>query len=192
MVYRVEENVSMRSLLIGYSGIKPLRKWILSLLFIPMILYFIGRHGKYSLVDSADLIIHEAGHFFFGFMGNFIQAAGGTLMQILFPSFLSWYFFQNGYRTGFQIFILWLGQNLLNISVYVADAPVRRLPLLGNGKHDWYYLLGQLNLLDRANEIATIFYFLGIVLFAIAVFIPLFVEEPTPYCNNDNRERALN
>lgn len=188
----MEENDAMPALLIGYSGIKPLKKWILSLLFIPMILYFVVRHGKYSLIDNADLIIHEAGHFFFGFMGNFIQAAGGTLMQILFPSFLSWYFFRNGYRIGFQIFIFWLGQNLLNISVYVADAPLRRLPLLGNGKHDWCYLLGQLNLLDHANEVAIVFYSLGIVMFAIAVFIPLFVEESPPSFNNDIRESAIN
>jgi len=175
----------MRSLLIGYSGLRPLKKWIISLIFLPLILYFLGRHGKYTLVDSADLIIHEAGHFFFGFLGDFIQAAGGTLMQILFPSFLSWYFFRNGYRTGFQIFIFWLGQNLLNISVYAADAPVRRLPLLGNGKHDWYYLLSQLNLLSHANEVAAVFYFLGMVMFILAVFIPLFVEEPSIYSQNE-------
>ncbi len=169
----------MSSLSFGYSGILPLKKWILSVLFLPLILYFFMRHGTYSLFDGADLIIHEAGHFFFGFMGNFMQAAGGTLMQILFPSFLSWYFFRNGYRPGFQIFIFWLGQNMLNISVYVADAQVRRLPLLGNGKHDWHYLLTQLNILDLTAEVAAIFYFLGMVLLFMSVCIPLFVEEST-------------
>lgn len=175
----------MRSLLIGYTGLKPFKKWIMSLIFVPLICYFLVQYGKYSLADGADLIIHEAGHFFFGFMGNFIQAAGGTLMQILFPSFLSWHFFRNGYRIGFQIFVFWLGQNLLNISIYVADAPVRRLPLLGNGKHDWYYILGQLNLIVHANEVAAMFYFLGIVMLIIALFIPLLVEEPSSFSMNE-------
>ena len=167
----------MSTLLDGYSGFRPFKKWITSVILLPLGLYFILNHGHYSLLDNADLIIHEAGHFFFGFMGSFIHAAGGTMMQIIFPLFLAWYFYHNNYRTGFQIFIFWLGQNLLNISVYAADAQVRNLLLLGKGKHDWHYLLTQLDILEHAEGVGFIFFLLGILVFSGALLVPLFQEE---------------
>jgi len=169
----------MSYLAIGYSGIRPLKKWITSIFLLPFSLYFIFSRGEYSLIDNADLIIHEAGHFFFGFMGNFIQAAGGTLMQILFPAFLAFYFFRSGYRPGLQIFIFWLGQNLINISVYAADAQVRKLQLLGNGKHDWYYMLRDLGILNHCELVGFSFFTLAMVVMAMALFLPL-------YLDNDN------
>jgi hypothetical protein len=175
--YYSKGNFPVSALFIGYCGFTPLKKWITSFLLLPAACYCIITHGHYSLIDNADLIIHEAGHFFFGFMGSFIQAAGGTLMQILFPSFLAWYFYRNGYRSGLQIFIFWLGQNLLNISVYAADAVVQQLPLLGNGKHDWYYLLGQLGILRQAEVVGLIFFVLSIVVFIIVLFLPIYLEE---------------
>ena len=167
----------MNPLFIGYCGFTPLKKWITSFFLLLAACYFVVTHGHYSLIDNADLIIHEAGHFFFGFMGSIIQAAGGTLMQLLFPLFLAWYFFRNGYRSGFQVFIFWLGQNLLNISVYAADAIVRRLPLLGNGKHDWHYLLDQLGILHQAEVVGLVFLILGTMVFLAALFLPLFLED---------------
>ena len=74
----------MSYLFLGYSGFTPIKKWWVSIALIPLAFYFILTHGHYSLIDNADLIIHEAGHFFFGFFGSFIHAAGGTLMQIIF------------------------------------------------------------------------------------------------------------
>jgi len=76
----------MSYLILGYSGITPYKKWITSLFLIASTIYFIMNWGNYTLIDNANLIIHEAGHFFFSFFGEFIHAAGGTLMQILFPN----------------------------------------------------------------------------------------------------------
>lgn len=166
----------MSYLFLGYSGFRPLKKWWTTIVLIPFVIYFILSRGDYTLIDNADLIIHEAGHFFFGFFGSFIHAAGGTLMQIIFPAFLAFYFFRSGYRTGVQVFIFWLGQNLINISVYAADATARNLPLIG-GKHDWYYMLGQLNLLESDHFIGSLFFLTAIIIFMISILIPLFVEE---------------
>jgi len=162
---------------VGYSGFYPLKKWIISGILFPFFIYFTFSRGEYSLIDNANLIIHESGHFFFGFMGSFIQAAGGTLMQILFPAFLAFYFLKTGYRTGVQIFILWLGQNLINISVYAADAKIRQLHLLGNGKHDWYYLLSQLNILNHCEIVGYLFYGTGILIMGIALLLPLYLDD---------------
>ncbi|MCK4894972.1 MAG: hypothetical protein KAT07_13430 [Calditrichia bacterium] len=166
----------MSYIAVGYSGFQPLKKWITSAVLVPFSLYYIFSHGEYTLIDNANLIIHEAGHFFFGFMGNFIQAAGGTLMQILFPAFLAFYFLRTGYRTGVQIFIFWLGQNLINISVYAADAQVRKLHLLGNGKHDWYYMLRELGILNQCELVGFTFFTLAILLMVVALLLPLYLD----------------
>jgi hypothetical protein len=166
----------MNYMAVGYSGIHPLKKWITSTILLPFAFYYSFSRGDYTLIDNADLIIHEAGHFCFGFMGAFIQAAGGTLMQILFPSFLAFYFLRNRYQTGVQIFIFWLGQNLINISVYAADAQVRKLHLLGNGKHDWYYMLRELGILNQCELVGYTFFTLAILVIAVALFLPLYLD----------------
>lgn len=163
--------------IIGYSGIAPYKKWISSLFLISFAIYFIMNWGTYTLIDNANLIIHEAGHFFFSFFGEFIHAAGGTLMQILFPLFIAFYFFRVGYRTGVQIFTFWLGQNLINISVYAADAQVRLLPILGNGKHDWHYMLREIGFLEHAELIGYLFFLSGLIIFTLAIVLPLFLDE---------------
>lgn len=160
-----------------YAGFRPLKKWILSLVLLPLAVYFIWTRGQYTLLDHADLFIHEAGHFFFSFFGNFIRMAGGTLMQILFPLFLAGYFLWSGYRTAVQIFVFWLGQNLINISVYAADARVRKLRLLGGGKHDWFYMLRRLGMLDEADVVGNLFFSLAITVFVLALVLPLLMED---------------
>jgi hypothetical protein len=165
----------MSYLAIGYSGFHPIKKWVTSMVLFPISLYYILSHGQYTFIDNADLIIHEAGHFFFGFMGSFIHAAGGTLMQILFPAFLAFYFFRSAYVTGVQVFIFWLGQNLLNISVYAADAQVRKLHLLGNGKHDWYFMLQELGILEHCEQVGLFFFTLALVIFAFTLSLPLYL-----------------
>tara|TARA_B100001971_G_scaffold166553_1_gene157506 strand:+ start:349 stop:687 length:339 start_codon:yes stop_codon:yes gene_type:complete len=58
----------------------------------------------------------------------------------------------------------WLGQSLLNVSVYIDDAVVMVLPLFGGGVHDWNYLLGTWQLLHRANELASAVRIIGSLL----------------------------
>lgn len=161
---------------ICYTGIKPINKWVTSLILAPFSFYFIITRGKYTLLDNINLIIHEAGHFFFMFFGRFIYMAGGTLMQIIFPLFLAWYFFRNNYRTGVQIFIFWLAQNLVNISVYAADANKLKLSLLGNGKHDWLYILGRFGFLESADFVGYIFFSAAILAFLLSVLLPLLMD----------------
>ena len=42
----------------------------------------------------------------------------------------------------------WFGENLLNISVYIADARKMELPLVGGGEHDWNIILTGLHILN--------------------------------------------
>ncbi len=156
-----------------------LKRWMPTIIMLPIMVWLILNRGKYTWIDNADLVIHEAGHFFFRFFGKFIYTLGGTLMQILLPSLITWYFFRNEYRTGAQAGLLWLGQNLINISVYAADAQAQSLPLLGGNKvyHDWNYLLSETNLLQYDAEVGYIFFGTAVIIFLITALLPLIFQE---------------
>jgi hypothetical protein len=156
-----------------------IKKWIPSFIILPIAVYLVLNRGHYTWIDNADLVIHEAGHIFFMFFGSFIHSAGGTLMQIILPLLIAWYFFRNSYRLGVQISLLWLGQNFINISVYAADARARVLPLLGGNKagHDWHYMLGELNILEYDQTVGYFFWGISILVFITALLMPLLIRE---------------
>jgi hypothetical protein len=161
------------------SGWDNVKRWIPSVIIIPIAAYWVFNRGEFGLLDNADLVIHEAGHFFFSFFGKFIYTLGGTLMQIILPSIIASFFFRNNYRTGVQFALLWLGQNLINISVYAADARARKLPLLGGNKvyHDWHYLLGEIGILEYDHIVGYVFVGIAITIFAVAILMPLLIHD---------------
>jgi hypothetical protein len=146
---------------------------------LPVMAYWVMNRGNYTFIDNADLVIHEAGHLFFWILGRFIYMAGGTLMQILLPSFIGFFFLRNQYKTGVQISLLWLGQNLINISVYAADARAHKLRLLGgsNVLHDWTYLLGTTGLLELDQEVGYFFYGLSVLIFLVSLALPALMRD---------------
>jgi len=158
-----------------YSKWDRISRWIPSIIILPIAVYWLLNRGEFGLLDNIDLVIHEAGHFFFSLFGKFIYTLGGTLMQIILPSIIVSYFFRNDYRTGVQFGLLWLGQNFINISVYAADAQARKLPLLGGNKvyHDWHYLLGEIGILQYDYLVGYMFFGIAILVFITAVFMPL-------------------
>lgn len=123
------------------------------------------------ILDGANLLIHEGGHLFFGGFGMFISILGGTLIQIFIPVALILYFIfkQSYFSTFFSLF--WLGDNLINISVYAKDAQSISLDLiLGGGIHDWNFMLSKLGILKLDYMIGSIFYFFGVTLLLISLF----------------------
>jgi hypothetical protein len=162
-----------------YSGWDNFKRWVPSIIILPIATFWVMNRGEFGLLDNIDLVIHEAGHFFFMFFGKFIYTLGGTLMQIILPSIIASYFFRNNYRTGVQFSLLWLGQNFINISVYSADAQARKLPLLGGDKvyHDWHYLLGETGLLQYDYLAGYIFVGIAILIFLVAALMPLLTHD---------------
>lgn len=161
------------------SKFGEIKKWIPSIIIFPIVVYWTLNRGKYGLIDNADLVIHEAGHLFFKFFGSFIYTLGGTLMQIILPSLIFYYFFRISYRTGMQFSLLWLGQNFINISVYAADAQAQKLPLLGGNKvyHDWHYILSEIGLLKFDMEVGYFFFGIAILLFITTLIMPLITQD---------------
>lgn len=149
-----------------------LRSWLQiywgSLVLLPFAVVFAFEGGGFwlgealwTLFHAADLIVHEAGHFFFRFFGRFMEIAGGSILQLALPAFLAWQALGHDHLAGLQLALLWLGQSFVDVSVYAADAQARALPLLGNlgpESHDWHNLLSMLGLLEQAPLIAGLLY----------------------------------
>ncbi len=123
---------------------------------------FLG--ARWVFIDNFNLLIHEAGHPLFSWGGDTLHALGGTLAQLILPALFAVYF---GYwrRQWFAMVvgIWWVGENLMPISLYMDDAVVQELPLVGGGTHDWGYLFAKWGVLESTNEIASFFHWVGIL-----------------------------
>jgi hypothetical protein len=53
--------------------------------------------------------------------------------------------------------------------VYIRDARLQALPLVGGGEHDWAWLLGNWGLLQRDQLIGGAVYLVGVLLYLIAL-----------------------
>ena len=125
---------------------------------------------RFGLLDAVDLPIHETGHLLFSPFGPFLQFLGGPLLQIAFPLAFVGYFLHRRDRFAAHVVLVWVAQNLWNVSVYVADARARSLPLVGGGEHDWAYLLGRLGMLEQDQLLSDLVHGASVVLFAWAVW----------------------
>ena len=123
----------------------------------------------FLLLDYVNLPFHEFGHLFFGFFGEKIEILGGTIMELLIPFgiFLSFFLRKETSGTAFSGF--WFGENLLYISVYIADARKMELPLVGGGEHDWNIILSRLSMLQSDGTIAGIVKAFGWLIMVLSV-----------------------
>lgn len=157
--------------------------WGSSVLLLPFCVVFALEGGGFwlgealwTVVHAFDLIIHEAGHFFFRFFGRFMMIAGGSLLQLLLPAL---FVFQGAYwsnKLGTQLALLLLGQNFVDVSVYAADAQARALPLIGNlgpESHDWHNLLAMTGWLEHTPLIAGAIYAMAFVCWGLMLAVPL-------------------
>jgi len=128
--------------------------------------------GAGCFLDLVNLPFHEAGHLFLTPFGQTMHFLGGTLGQLAVPIGLAVYFlvFQ---RQPFSAALCswWAGENLVNISVYMADARDLALPLVGGGDHDWNTLFYQFGLLGASSvaRVSTATHRAGVVVMLASV-----------------------
>ena len=111
-----------------------------------------ARLGAYDvpLLDTVNLVFHEAGHVLFMPFGAFLTSLGGSLTQVLIPLACAVALFRKGDRFGAAVGVWWAGENLVDLAPYVADARALQLVLLGGHTgaevegHDWEAILGAL------------------------------------------------
>jgi hypothetical protein len=78
---------------------------------------------------------------------------------------------------GSSICFWWVGENFLDISIYMNDAERMWLPLLGGrfghsapyGVHDWNYIFTELNVLGLCQYFAKFVFFLGFLIIIISL-----------------------
>jgi hypothetical protein len=141
--------------------------YILYILYVLAVDYSPGEHPVNPpfllfVMDTINLFIHEAGHLFMKPFGMVIYMLGGSAVQVLLPLALlvvTW--LQQPRQTPYPAF--WVGESMINVSVYIADAPYRKLKLIAPGlKHDWNWLLS--DNLEAAEPLSVIVYAIGMLL----------------------------
>jgi len=139
-------------------------------------LYFINcisHPDDFHLIAGVNLLIHEAGHFIFMFFGEFIHILGGSLNQVIIPAIFAAYFFLRKDIYSGAIVLMWVGESIIEVARYAADAIVMQLPLLGgdNVIHDWNYLFTATHLLKYTQIISTAMYDIGLLVFITGIVV---------------------
>ena len=136
-----------------------------------LLLYGIAllREPGFAMIDNVNLPIHETGHLVFSPFGEFVEALGGSLFQVVFPAIFLFYFLRRGDRHSASVALWWVAENLWNVAIYIADAQEQALPLVGGGEHDWAYLLAEMDVLRRDDQIAGMVRHVGILIFAVSI-----------------------
>lgn len=142
--------------------------------------------AEWHFIDGVNLIIHEAGHVIFSPFGQFMQVLGGSLNQVLIPLIFAGYFFLHRQYYSGSLVLFWVGENLLNISVYAGDAIRMQLPLLGGDAslHDWNWLLFYTGLLHQTHAVALSIQITGTAFIVAATLLAIkfsFSAPETPY-----------
>ena len=132
--------------------------------------HVLGGQGWVPVLDSANLAIHEAGHPLVGIFSARASVYGGTIFQLAFPVAVAVHFYRRGQAAGAAAGVVWLGENLLNVARYMADARVQLLPLVGGGHHDWAEIFSRWHLLNFDTRVAGLTRFLAVLVMAWAVW----------------------
>ena len=133
------------------------------------------RNTRVPLLGNFDLGMHELGHMLAGFMPTMVMFLMGSVAQIAVPLGLAAYFWLRTDRASSAFTLAWAGASSWDVSVYIADAPYERLPLIG-GQHDWAYLLGGRgwNAMGAAGTIAGVVRVGGVLLVLAGLGLALY------------------
>jgi len=165
-------------------------KLVFAILFSLYFLWIAYDPMQGSFLDNVDLPIHETGHLIFRPLGEFLMVAGGSIFQIAFPAvFVGYFVWQEKYYSA-AIVLLWVGQSILNVWVYAADAVTMQLVLTSGttgsegGFHDWNYLLTATGLIGATKTVAGLIRLLGTVTIILGGLAAVYFSRLTP----DNEE----
>ncbi len=140
----------------------------------------LGSHilwGWVPILDSANLVFHEAGHVIFGLFSPSLSIYGGTLMQLLIPGLCAFVLYGQGKYGGSYFCLVWFAENLLNVARYMADARAQQLPLIGGmdprDAHDWTHILNNWGLLSHDIFLANVTRSFALLIMAWAIWLAL-------------------
>ncbi len=146
MIFRMER---------GYLTRSPTR-WLVGLAAIAAMCWIaFEQNDQIPVLSYVNLGMHEAGHMFTYSSSELTAALAGSIAQVAIPLLIALYFFLRGDWVGAGVCIVWAATSAVEVSLYVADAPVQKLDLIGD-EHDWAFILGPegYNAMNRSAEIA--------------------------------------
>lgn len=94
--------------------------WIV--FYLLFVFYAAADHSGFLIIDYVNLIIHEGGHFFFGWFGHTIMILGGTPGELIVPLLGCVYFWWHRETTAVAFCSFWYFENFL----YIGDVHGRR------------------------------------------------------------------
>ena len=164
-------------------------KLVLAILFIIYFGWIAFDPMQGSFLDTVDLPIHETGHLLFRLFGHFMMVAGGSLFQVILPAIFVGYFVWQQKFYSAAIVLFWVGQSILNVWVYAADAVVMQLVLTSGftgsegSFHDWNYLLTATGLISSTKTVAGVIRFIGTLVIisagVLSVYYSFFTTDTT-------------
>lgn len=124
------------------------------------------------VLDTMNLFIHEGGHFLLRPFGMWIYVFAGSFVQCALPFALAFVLWRQN-QASMPYAAFWFGENLVNVSYYIKDAPYKHLRLLASGLiHDWNWLLS--GNLDSAEWMGDMVWGVGVVTCVVAVGLGIY------------------
>ena len=136
-----------------------------------------------GIIDTINLIFHEAGHWIFYIGGQTISILMGSGTEVLIPGICAIHLYLTNQKYSSFFILYWLTTALIDVAVYINDAAYMNLPLLGGDSviHDWNYLLTKFNLLSFTHSISNLCFFFAYIAFTTAFIGTIY----TAYKNTD-------
>ena len=129
-----------------------------------------------SIINTINLIFHEAGHWMFFVGGNTISIFMGSGTEVLIPLVCAIHLYITDQKYSSFFILYWLTTSLTDVSVYINDSIEMKIPLLGGDSviHDWNYLLTTYNLLSYTHTISNLVFLLAYTAFVSALIGTLY------------------
>jgi hypothetical protein len=154
---------------------RHLGDWIASISLLPICAYYIFKGTETTVLDTLCMLVFDTGQLVAGSLGAPLMHIGGAAMLVLMPALLVWYFWAHGYRFGIQVFLFWLGQDLVFLGRTAISLEGRRLELLDAYQFDVHSILNLFQLVPAADVIGQTLFMLGTVAFVTLLILPLYV-----------------
>jgi uncharacterized membrane protein len=144
-------------------------KKIFALCLVPYVFWLVCAY-QYHFIDNLNLVLHEGGHFFFSFLGEWLHTLGGTLFQLFVPLAFALYFLFRRQKYVSALFGVWLGESMMYMDRYMSDAKDQLLQLVGGGIHDWNWMFSRMDhFLEHCKGIALFFHVLASIIVLVSV-----------------------
>lgn len=150
------------------------RSWVTSVLLFPACAYYLLTPNAATPLDTASYLMYDSGWFLSGVLEGQWVYAGGALLQILLPLALVLFFLYHRYGFGLQVFLFWLGQNLVNVSTYFTKTEAAHPHRIG--VRDVQSLLVGMEITEYAVYIGAIVFAVGCLCFLVSLLIPRMVS----------------